>query len=178
MKGADLAKSSSKIATEHEKLRKDLTKEIENSKALKIKMAGLETTLNEKDDTIAQLEQRLQEAESRAPNLEGLDSKQWKSAVATRMLEQKLKSMEGELEKKVCLEDNIGYILSSLEIRIISYWIANQFLYLKNRQVCEKCSPCTVFLKFYLLMVQQYGWALRRIDDVGSFVMPKINCLT
>ncbi|CAB4042646.1 centrosomal of 290 kDa-like, partial [Paramuricea clavata] len=93
-------KNSSKLATEHEKLRKDLTKEIENSKTLKIKMAGLENALNEKDDHIAQLEQRLQEAESRAPNLEGLDSKQWKSAVVTRMFEQKLKSMEGELEKK------------------------------------------------------------------------------
>jgi centrosomal protein CEP290 len=103
-------KNSSKLATEHEKLRKDLTKEIENSKTLKIKMAGLENALIEKDDQIAQLEQRLQEAESRAPNLEGLDSKQWKSAVVTRMFEQKLKSMEGELEKKVCLRDNIGYM--------------------------------------------------------------------
>ena len=110
MKGADLAKSSSKLAAEHEKLRKDLAKEIENSKTLKIKTAGLESTINEKDNQITELEHRLQEAESRAPNLEGLDSKQWKSAVATRMLEQKLKSMGGELEKKVCLRDNIEYL--------------------------------------------------------------------
>ena len=110
MKEADLAKSSSKLATEHEKLRKDLAKEIENSKTLKIKLAELESTLNEKDDQITELEHRLQEAESRVPNLEGLDSKQWKSVVATRMLEQKLKSMEVELEKKVCLRSNTGYI--------------------------------------------------------------------
>ena len=102
VKNNDLARNSSKLATEHENLRKDFGKEIENSKTLKIKLASLENTLHEKDDHIVQLEKKLQEAEIRAPNLEGLDSKQWKSAVATRMFEQKLKSMEGELEKKVC----------------------------------------------------------------------------
>lgn len=102
LKGVDLAKNSSKLATEHEKVRKDLTKEIENSKSMKIKMAALENTVKERNERIVELEQRLQEAESRAPNLEGLDSKQWKSAVVTRMFEQKLKSVETELEKKVC----------------------------------------------------------------------------
>ena len=107
VKEADLAKSSSKLATEHEKLRKDLAKEIENSKTLKIKLTDLGSALSEKEDQIAELEHRLQEAESRVPNLEGLDSKQWKSVVATRMLEQKLKSMESELEKKTNMLNDI-----------------------------------------------------------------------
>ena len=107
LKGSDLAKTSSKLATEHEKLRQDLAKEIESSKTLKIKLAVFENTLSEKEVLIAQLEQKLQEAESRAPNLEGLDSKQWKTAVVTRMFEQKLKSIEGELEEKVGLSDEM-----------------------------------------------------------------------
>ena len=95
-----------------------MTKEIESNKTTKIKMAGLENTLSEKDNYIAQLEQRLQEAEDRAPNLEGLDTKQWKSAVVTRMFEQKLKLMEGELEKKVRFKDyGLAYIVLTIAFR-------------------------------------------------------------
>lgn len=112
LKESDLAEASSKLAIEHEKLRKDLTREKENSKTLQIKLAGFENTLSEKEDLITQLEQKLHEAENRTPNIEGLDSKQWKSAVVTRMFEQKLKSMECELEKKVSLKDEMGiYVL-------------------------------------------------------------------
>ena len=99
-----IEKISSKLVGEHEKLRKDYGKEIEASKMLKVKIAALENDLKDKNDEIRRLEGRLREAESRVPNLEGLDSKQWKSAVATRMFEQKVKSLEGELEKKVNFE--------------------------------------------------------------------------
>ena len=112
LKETDLAKTSSKLAMEHEKVRRDLTREMENSRTLKIKLAGFENTLSEKEDLITQLEQKLQEAENRAPNLEGLDSKQWKSAVVTRMFEQKLKSMEDELERRVSLRDGIIYMFT------------------------------------------------------------------
>uniref|UniRef100_A0A2K6FRH3 Centrosomal protein 290 n=1 Tax=Propithecus coquereli TaxID=379532 RepID=A0A2K6FRH3_PROCO len=75
-------------------------KETEAAEKLRIAKNNLEI-LNEK--MTVQLEEtgkRLQFAESRGPQLEGADSKSWKSIVVTRMYETKLKELETDIAKK------------------------------------------------------------------------------
>nr|XP_031318912.1 centrosomal protein of 290 kDa isoform X4 [Camelus dromedarius] len=79
-------KGTEKIVAENERLRKELKKETEAAEKLRIAKNNLEI-LNEK--MTVQLEEtgkRLQLAESRGPQLEGADSKSWKSIVVTRCL--------------------------------------------------------------------------------------------
>ncbi|XP_013373585.1 PREDICTED: centrosomal protein of 290 kDa isoform X2 [Chinchilla lanigera] len=93
-------KGTEKIVAENERLRKELKKETEAAEKLRIAKNNLEI-LNEK--MTVQLEEtgkRLQLAESRGPQLEGADSKSWKSIVLTRMYETKLKELETDIAKK------------------------------------------------------------------------------
>lgn len=93
-------KGTEKIVAENERLRKELKKETEAAEKLRITKNNLEI-LNEK--MTVQLEdmgKRLQLAESRGPQLEGADSKSWKSIVVTRMYETKLKELETDIAKK------------------------------------------------------------------------------
>ncbi|XP_044083304.1 centrosomal protein of 290 kDa isoform X2 [Neovison vison] len=93
-------KGTEKIVAENERLRKELKKETEAAEKLRIAKNNLEI-LNEK--MTVQLEEtgkRLQLAESRGPQLEGADSKSWKSIVVTRMYETKLKELETDIAKK------------------------------------------------------------------------------
>ncbi|KAB1270116.1 Centrosomal protein of 290 kDa [Camelus dromedarius] len=78
-------KGTEKIVAENERLRKELKKETEAAEKLRIAKNNLEI-LNEK--MTVQLEEtgkRLQLAESRGPQLEGADSKSWKSIVVTSL---------------------------------------------------------------------------------------------
>ncbi|XP_069345456.1 centrosomal protein of 290 kDa [Eulemur rufifrons] len=93
-------KGTEKVVAENERLRKELKKETEAAEKLRIAKNNLEI-LNEK--MTVQLEEtgkRLQFAESRGPQLEGADSKSWKSIVVTRMYETKLKELETDIAKK------------------------------------------------------------------------------
>uniref|UniRef100_A0A8C8ZQV6 Centrosomal protein 290 n=1 Tax=Prolemur simus TaxID=1328070 RepID=A0A8C8ZQV6_PROSS len=93
-------KGTEKVVAENERLRKELKKETEAVEKLRIAKNNLEI-LNEK--MTVQLEEtgkRLQFAESRGPQLEGADSKSWKSIVVTRMYETKLKELETDIAKK------------------------------------------------------------------------------
>ncbi|XP_073940177.1 centrosomal protein of 290 kDa isoform X1 [Castor canadensis] len=93
-------KGTEKIVAENERLRRELKKETEAAEKLRIAKNNLEI-LNEK--MAAQLEEtgkRLQFAESRGPQLEGADSKSWKSIVVTRMYETKLKELETDIARK------------------------------------------------------------------------------
>ncbi|XP_073069445.1 centrosomal protein of 290 kDa isoform X2 [Manis javanica] len=93
-------KGTEKIVAENERLRKQLKKETEAAENLRIARNNLEI-LNEK--MTVQLEEtgkRLQSAERRSPQLEGADSKSWKSIVVTRMYEAKLKKLETDIAKK------------------------------------------------------------------------------
>nr|XP_025737017.1 centrosomal protein of 290 kDa isoform X3 [Callorhinus ursinus] len=94
------SKGTEKIVAENERLRKELKKETEAAEKLRIAKNNLEI-LNEK--MTVQLEEtgkRLHLAESRGPQLEGADSKSWKSIVVTRMYETKLKELETDIAKK------------------------------------------------------------------------------
>uniref|UniRef100_A0A8D0GP94 Uncharacterized protein n=1 Tax=Sphenodon punctatus TaxID=8508 RepID=A0A8D0GP94_SPHPU len=93
-------KGTEKIIAENERLRKELKKEAESAEKLRISKNNLEI-MNEK--LTVQLEEtvkRLNFAESRGPQLEGADSKSWKSIVVTRMYETKMKEMETDIAKK------------------------------------------------------------------------------
>nr|XP_056702499.1 centrosomal protein of 290 kDa [Euleptes europaea] len=93
-------KGTEKIIAENERIRKELKKEVENGEKLRIAKNSLEI-INEK--LTAKLEEtvrKLSLAESRLPQLEGADSKGWKSIVITRMYENKMKEMDADIAKK------------------------------------------------------------------------------
>ncbi|XP_007642382.1 centrosomal protein of 290 kDa isoform X4 [Cricetulus griseus] len=93
-------KGTMRVIVENERLRKELKKEMETSENLRIAKNNLELV---NDKMVLQLEEtskRLQFAESRGPQLEGADSKSWKSIVVTRMYETKMKELESDISKK------------------------------------------------------------------------------
>ncbi|XP_010217467.1 PREDICTED: centrosomal protein of 290 kDa [Tinamus guttatus] len=93
-------KGIEKAITENERLRKELKKEIDAGEKLRIAKNNLEV-LNEK--LTMQLEEnikRLNLAESRDPQVDGADNKNWKSLVVTRMYETKVKELETDIAKK------------------------------------------------------------------------------
>ncbi|KAM8821060.1 centrosomal protein of 290 kDa [Eudromia elegans] len=93
-------KGMEKAITENERLRKELKKEIDAGEKLRIAKNNLEV-LNEK--LTLQLEEnikRLNLAESRDLQVDGADSKNWKSLVVTRMYETKVKELETDIAKK------------------------------------------------------------------------------
>ncbi|XP_066224767.1 centrosomal protein of 290 kDa isoform X2 [Saccopteryx leptura] len=93
-------KGTEKIVAENERLRKELKKETETAEKLRIAKNNLEI-LNEKITVqLKETGQKLQLAESRGPQLEGADSKSWKSIVVTRMYETKLKKLESDIARK------------------------------------------------------------------------------
>ncbi|XP_025905533.1 centrosomal protein of 290 kDa isoform X3 [Nothoprocta perdicaria] len=94
------AKGMEKAITENERLRKELKKEIDAGEKLRIAKNNLEV-LNKK--LTMQLEEnikRLNLQESRDPQVDGADNKKWKSLVATRMYETKVKELETAIAKK------------------------------------------------------------------------------
>ncbi|XP_048357510.1 centrosomal protein of 290 kDa [Sphaerodactylus townsendi] len=105
------AKGTEKIIAENERIRKDLKKEIENGEKLRIAKNNLEI-INEK--LTAKLEEtvrKLSLAESKNPQLEGADSKGWKSIVITRMYENKMKEMDADIAKKEQTITELKHIL-------------------------------------------------------------------
>nr|XP_021531306.1 centrosomal protein of 290 kDa isoform X4 [Aotus nancymaae] len=93
-------KGTEKVIAENERLRKELKKETDAAEKLRIAKNNLEI-LNEKMTVqLEEIGKRLQFAESRGPQLEGADSKSWKSIVVTRMYETKLKELETDIAKK------------------------------------------------------------------------------
>ncbi|MBN3304076.1 CE290 protein, partial [Amia calva] len=93
-------KGMEKIIAENERLRMELKKETEAAEKLRIAKNNVELT-NEK--LMVQLEEtskRLSFAETRGPQLEGADSKSWKSIVVTRMYESKMKELESDIVRK------------------------------------------------------------------------------
>ncbi|XP_015208274.2 centrosomal protein of 290 kDa isoform X1 [Lepisosteus oculatus] len=93
-------KGMEKIISENERLRKDLKKEAEAAEKLRIAKNNLELTNEKLRVQLEETNQRLSIAESRGPQLEGADSKSWKSIVVTRMYESKMKELESDIARK------------------------------------------------------------------------------
>ncbi|NXE98543.1 CE290 protein, partial [Menura novaehollandiae] len=89
-------KGMEKVITENERLRKELKKEADSGEKLRIEKNNLEI-LNEKLNV--QLEEAIKKLNLAESQLDGADSRSWKS-IATRMHETKLKEMEMDIAKK------------------------------------------------------------------------------
>ncbi|XP_050179724.1 centrosomal protein of 290 kDa isoform X4 [Myiozetetes cayanensis] len=89
-------KGMEKVIAENDRLRKELKKEADNGEKLRIAKNNLEI-LNEK--LTVQLEETIKKLNLAESQLDGADSKSWKSIV-TRMHETKLKEMEMDIAKK------------------------------------------------------------------------------
>ncbi|NXV08157.1 CE290 protein, partial [Cettia cetti] len=89
-------KGMEKLITENERLRKELKKEADSGEKLRIEKNNLEI-LNEKLNV--QLEETIKKLNLAESQLDGADSRSWKSIV-TRMQETKLKEMETDIAKK------------------------------------------------------------------------------
>ncbi|XP_062914429.1 centrosomal protein of 290 kDa isoform X2 [Mobula hypostoma] len=93
-------KGMEKILAENERLRKEIKKEGDCSEKLRIAKNNLEIMNERLSLQLEETNKRLSFAESKAPQLEGANSKSWKSIVVTRMYETKIKEMETDLAKK------------------------------------------------------------------------------
>ncbi|XP_072407908.1 centrosomal protein of 290 kDa isoform X2 [Chiloscyllium punctatum] len=93
-------KGVEKILAENERLRKELKKEGDCTEKLRIAKSNLEIMNEKLSVQLEETNKRLSFAESRGPQLEGADSKSWKSIVVTRMYESKIKEMETDITKK------------------------------------------------------------------------------
>ncbi|KAM4670368.1 centrosomal protein of 290 kDa isoform 4-T7 [Amazona ochrocephala] len=89
-------KGMEKVITENERLRKELKKEADNGEKLRIAKNNLEI-LNEK--LTVQLKETIKRLNLAESQIDGADSKSWKSTV-TRMHETKIKEMEIDIAKK------------------------------------------------------------------------------
>ncbi|XP_074868278.1 centrosomal protein of 290 kDa [Carettochelys insculpta] len=89
-----------KIVAENERLRKELKKEADAAEKLRIAKNNIEIINEKLTVELKETVKRLNFAESRGPQLEGADSKSWKSIVVTRMYETKMKELETDIAKK------------------------------------------------------------------------------
>ncbi|XP_014744320.1 PREDICTED: centrosomal protein of 290 kDa [Sturnus vulgaris] len=100
-------KGIEKLITENERLRKELKKEADSGEKLRIEKNNLEI-LNEKLNV--QLEETIKRLNLAESQLDGADSRSWKSIV-TRMQETKLKEMEIDIAKKTQSIANLKRLL-------------------------------------------------------------------
>ncbi|NXQ38839.1 CE290 protein, partial [Catharus fuscescens] len=100
-------KGMEKVITENERLRKELKKEADSGEKLRIEKNNLEI-LNEKLNV--QLEETIKKLNLAESQLDGTDSRSWKSIV-TRMQETKLKEMEIDIAKKTQSIANLKRLL-------------------------------------------------------------------
>ncbi|XP_065257056.1 centrosomal protein of 290 kDa [Emys orbicularis] len=89
-----------KIIAENERLHKELKKEADTAEKLRIAKNNIEIINEKLTVELEETVKRLNFAESRGPQLEGADSKSWKSIVVTRMYETKMKELETDVAKK------------------------------------------------------------------------------
>ncbi|NXN42834.1 CE290 protein, partial [Rhinoptilus africanus] len=90
-------KGVEKVIAENKRLREELKKEADSGEKLRIAKNNLEI-LNEK--LTVQLEETMKRLNVAESQLDGADSKSWKSVVAARMHENKMKEMEMDIAKK------------------------------------------------------------------------------
>ncbi|XP_064011010.1 centrosomal protein of 290 kDa isoform X2 [Pogoniulus pusillus] len=90
-------KGMEKVMAENERLRKELRKEADSGEKLRIAKSNLEM-VNEK--LTLQLEETLKRLNLAERQLEGADSRSWKSIVTSKVQETKMKEMEMDIVKK------------------------------------------------------------------------------
>ncbi|CAL1542937.1 unnamed protein product [Lymnaea stagnalis] len=93
-------KGTAKMVTDFDKMRKELAKEKDENEKLRMKIRTLEVQGEHQDKELRTTKTKLEVESAKKPSLATLDSQGWKSAVQTRMYEEKIKAMEVDLEKK------------------------------------------------------------------------------
>ncbi|GFR72659.1 centrosomal protein of 290 kDa [Elysia marginata] len=93
-------KGTAKMVNDFDKMRKELAKEKEENERLRVKVRSLEVQGEHQDKELVSTRSRLEMETAKKPSMATLDSQGWKSAVQTRMYEEKIRSMEADLEKK------------------------------------------------------------------------------
>ncbi|XP_055888045.1 centrosomal protein of 290 kDa-like [Biomphalaria glabrata] len=100
-------KGTAKMVNDFDKLRKELAKEKDDNEKLRMKIRSLEVQAEHQDKELRSTKTKLEVEAVKKPSMATLDSQGWKSAVQTRMYEEKIKGMEADLEKKSKqLQDN------------------------------------------------------------------------
>ena len=77
--------------------------EMDNNEKQRAQITSLEIKVEQQKKEIGESRTRLQIEEGKQEDGEVGDSKGWKSAVVTRMYEERLKALEADLDKKVCV---------------------------------------------------------------------------
>ncbi|XP_059169831.1 centrosomal protein of 290 kDa-like [Physella acuta] len=93
-------KSTAKLVADFDKMRKDLAKERDDNEKLRMKIRSLEVQGEHQDKELRSTKSKLEVEAAKKPSLASLDSQGWKSAVQTRMYEEKIKSMDADVDKK------------------------------------------------------------------------------
>ncbi|XP_074654662.1 centrosomal protein of 290 kDa-like [Tubulanus polymorphus] len=110
-------RGTAKMMSDYEKLRKDYQKEVHNAEKLQVEKRQLEITKEQLEKEVSNMKGMLEIQDAkRSTSMSGLDSKGWRTAVSTRMYEEKLKSIEADLEKKTSLlQDSKALLRDSAE---------------------------------------------------------------
>ncbi|XP_071943126.1 centrosomal protein of 290 kDa-like [Antedon mediterranea] len=104
-------KGIAKVASENEKLRRELKKEVEENKKLRFTKSQMEVDMNKSTRDLQQSQQKLELEQARTSKTEVSDSKSWKSIVVTRMYEEKMNNMELDLDKKTSAIQDMKQLL-------------------------------------------------------------------
>uniref|UniRef100_UPI003AAC13AF centrosomal protein of 290 kDa n=1 Tax=Centroberyx gerrardi TaxID=166262 RepID=UPI003AAC13AF len=109
-------KGMEKIVMENERLRKEIKREMEAAERVRVTNTSLEVTNEKLEAELEETKQRLRASLSRSLP-EGADSKTWKASVVTRMFENKMKELEGELSQKTSSLSELKQQLKQLSER-------------------------------------------------------------
>ncbi|RUS86098.1 hypothetical protein EGW08_006118, partial [Elysia chlorotica] len=93
-------KGTAKMVNDFDKMRKELAKEREETERLRVKVRSLEVQGEHQDKELVSTRSRLEMEAAKKPSMAALDSQGWKSAVQTRMYEEKIRAMDADLDKK------------------------------------------------------------------------------
>ncbi|XP_071113169.1 centrosomal protein of 290 kDa-like [Haliotis cracherodii] len=93
-------KGTARLMNDYEKMRKELMKEKETSEKLRVQLRSTELQSDHHHKELTDTRTKLEIEEAKRPNAMSSDTKGWKSAVVTRMYEEKIKGLEQDLEKK------------------------------------------------------------------------------
>ncbi|KAL4233575.1 hypothetical protein ACF0H5_008256 [Mactra antiquata] len=110
-------KGTAKMMNDYEKMRKDLMKEMDTNEKLRAQLTSLEIKLEQQKTQLKESRTRLQIEECKTEDGQDGEGKGWKSAVVTRMYEDRLKSLENDLDKKTKLLSETKTLLKESAIR-------------------------------------------------------------
>ncbi|WAR07060.1 CE290-like protein [Mya arenaria] len=99
-------KGTAKMMNDYEKMRKDLMREMDTNEKLRANMTSLEIKVEQQKSRLTESKTRLQIEESKDEGTGG-EGRGWKSAVVTRMYEDRVKTLETDLEKKVAVLERL-----------------------------------------------------------------------